>query len=296
MDRIASRPSDIIGADRNHRWWSSLRFAGTMDPRYVMRNPDLGTRAKTIRDLSRFNQPFMMNNPATDLFVLTQGGYALDCGGTGGSPGRLETSSGYGARITGQKLTVVSYVQFDAWTAAVTGGILWNEGSGGGGDPAYGLRKQGSGQIRASVYTGTATSVTVTPTTSVNNTNVFQVGMTYDGANIRIWVDATDEGNTAKTGNISYALSGQFAVGAIDVSGTLPFNGKILDLRIYEAVWSRGDFLADLRNPWAAYATLKDRAWFSKAGAAATGLAFPVVSGRTRGIFRPRSPVRGVVA
>lgn len=91
-------------------------------------------------------------------------------------------------------------------------------------------------------FTKIATVVTATSPAAYNDGAIHDFGATYDGSNIRLYVDGVKVTTTAAAGSLGTAHC-NFAIGARN-NGNNPFGGNLQEAMVANAVWADSDFAA----------------------------------------------------
>ncbi len=97
-------------------------------------------------------------------------------------------------------------------------------------------------RLRFRLKAGGSTTSLVASSGNFVNGQWIHVAGTYDGSNIRVYVDGVEVGSVAKTGLIDSAPAVLFWIGGNPDSPTSrPWDGKIDDVRLYDGALSQGE-------------------------------------------------------
>ncbi|MEO9532200.1 MAG: LamG-like jellyroll fold domain-containing protein [Crocinitomicaceae bacterium] len=137
----------------------------------------------------------------------------------------------------GEEVTVEAWIKAESTAGLPT--ILGNYDSG---SMQYLLRIDGG---LPTFWVGTPGFTSCSATTSISTGVWTHISGTYDGSNIRIYVNGVLENTVAKTG-VFAANSNSFKIGNSAIAGSEEFDGVIDDVRIWNCVKSDAAILADM--------------------------------------------------
>ncbi len=149
----------------------------------------------------------------------------------------LTTSTGPNAKRTGSNFTSygTSAVTAMAWVKTTTDNgtamvVNVNDGTA----ETFQIIKVGNNYRFDVNAGGVPTSSALIPEASVETGNWVHLAGTYDGSNIKIFLNGTQQGsNVAKTGNINTSNPTRLGIGVRSTGADLPFQGEIDDVKVF---------------------------------------------------------------
>jgi len=100
-------------------------------------------------------------------------------------------------------------------------------------DHIWSLSFVNASAIRFNLRTGSTTTELTTPGSSIFSGSWYHIVATYDGAAMRIWLNASLMAESSASGSMGYHPESPASIGATS-TGSAPFSGWIDDVRIYD--------------------------------------------------------------
>jgi Concanavalin A-like lectin/glucanases superfamily len=161
-----------------------------------------------------------------------------------GKIGRAITLDGSGDYITGTSGTNTAPVSLAAWIfpVAITAGAGQQVYSDTADRLALQLESTDPKHVAFAIWNGSTWIIPYHATILPTNTWTHLVG-TYDGANVRLYVNGIEASNSPQAATGTSALNGTFYAG-MHYSAINSFNGRIDELRLYSRALSQADVTA----------------------------------------------------
>jgi hypothetical protein len=168
-------------------------------------------------------------------------------GGKIGAALNLNGRSDYVDCGNGASLNITDQVTLSAWVKPNMFGDSAYQGIVGKGDHAYVLQQTNVNAIQLAIYDGTWYSANSTGGTTALNSLWHHVAGTYDGVQLRLYIDGKMAASTLRTGVIAPTTYAVYIGANSEQSGRL-FSGTIDDVRIYRGVLPTSE-IVKLANP-----------------------------------------------
>lgn len=156
------------------------------------------------------------------------------------------TTGGHAAVATGTWMDTAS-ISVEAWvkreSATASGYIVSRDGNSGVTRDWRLFVSNTNGRLDFAVWNTSGTVVTLSPTAVLAIDTWYHVVATYDGANMRVYVDGAQVGSTAHTGNVRTTAQ-QICVGSFNESTSNRFNGCLDEVAYYGTALSAARVLA----------------------------------------------------
>jgi type II secretory pathway pseudopilin PulG len=205
MDKSSADPTGLVG------WWKLNETSGTT----------------TADSSGNGNNGTLVNmNPATD-WVTGQIGGALDCDGTNDY---VNCGNGASLNITAQVTLAVWVKTRDCGNSAFNPYVDK-------GDHSYALRHNSSNNLSFAIHTNSTWYAADYAVTSAFNNSWHHVAGSYDGSNVKLYVDGVLRGTTNHVGSIDSTTYG-VNIGRCSEQTSRLYNGVIDDVRIYNRALS----------------------------------------------------------
>lgn len=141
-------------------------------------------------------------------------------------------------KITGNKITISCWVNISSKVAEMKVFAKWADTPSAAHSYLLAIQGVGNDKVRLAISAGGVTSVDGTTALVVGTW--YHVAGTYDGSDLRVYVNGVEENSAAKTGNID-STTAPVRLGAgsgTTIASEEPFHGFIDDPRIYDRVLS----------------------------------------------------------
>ena len=140
-------------------------------------------------------------------------------------------------------LTVSEWVNWGAFTSSNGGyATVSNSGSASNGFAIYQNTSAPYNKLLSFVYTSVGGLHSVTGSTQLSTATWYHVALTYDGSNVRLYVNGVQDGSTAATGTIT-ASTADLLFGSQYTSAGGKFTGTLDDVRIYNRALTSSEIL-----------------------------------------------------
>jgi concanavalin A-like lectin/glucanase superfamily protein len=194
--------------------------------RGVFHLPDGTTLA--LDDSASFNHDLTKTGTVNAIAAKINGGASI-----GGADGNyLE-----GADTTDYDFT--NALTLSAWVKTSDTGnftIITSRDDIGAGARQWQLRKSSGDKLQAILFFG-GSPTTITSSASINDNAWHHVALTYDGSNMKLYIDGVEDGSTPQSGNVDSGANATLKIGSTS-SGTLVWNGGLDEIRIAAAARS----------------------------------------------------------
>lgn len=139
-------------------------------------------------------------------------------------------------------LTMVSWVKSSNFNQS---GFIFEKTTNGSVNTQYSYFFNGSNTFYFRIMDATYNDLTFTTSNYFTNGNWHHVVATYDGENMRVYVNGVEAASLAKRGTITQNTTGQAYIGVYGNFGGYQFNGKIAKVAVYDSAMTAAEVLQD---------------------------------------------------
>ena len=190
---------------------------------------------------------------ATDLVgpnngTITNGAWAAETVGTAADLGTTSSISGTGVNVSTAATFSLWYKDSGGTTS---GSMLFSLPRSAGGADGVNIQNRGTG-VRFTVYSTTTNALSsATATFSINDGDWHHITGTYDGANIRLYIDGAQLATNTQSGTIGHLANGEFNINALS-SGTSGFScdGFYHNVRVFSSALTADQVRILHERPW----------------------------------------------